>query len=296
MLSGTHLRVRPNLLLWALHASLSWCVIAGASAVQADGIYVESHTIGADLPHPKGAPTAVIHVPAHVSPQRPIHLVVLLHGWNGCASAIAYAGKKACAPKSRLRRGWGLADRHAAANTNSIFIVPQLAYLRRSSSPGRFSQKGVFRKFLEDILTVDVTPRWGDAITLRGVASVTLVAHSAGYKTALAVLESGGLEEQLKAVVLMDALYGGIEEFARWSDDKHHRLLSIYTGQTTTRRNNGRLKRQLGSAERGVVTLGRGALPRVLKGGKPALVRTLEAHGRIPHAYLTEAVRLALAP
>src|SRR5262245_25408262 len=65
--------------------------------------------------HTKDAPTVVVHVPPGFDPRPPLHLVVFLHGYSGCALMLAEAGRVRCKPvlaNDPLREGWNLAGHH----------------------------------------------------------------------------------------------------------------------------------------------------------------------------------------
>jgi hypothetical protein len=98
-----------------------------------------------------------------------------------------------------------------------LFVVPQLAYMKRDGRPGRFGQPGGFREFLEELLKGPLAEALGGPRSLADVARIDLVAHSAGYQTALAILEHGGVKASLiRGIVLLDALYAETARFARY--------------------------------------------------------------------------------
>src|SRR5262249_11652235 len=66
---------------------------------------------------------------------------------------------------------------------------------------------------------------FGSARTLADVSRIDLVAHSAGYQTALAILEHGGIEaSRIHSLVLLDALYAETERFAKYIESRHDGL------------------------------------------------------------------------
>lgn len=202
-----------------------------------------------------GAPSVIVHAPAGFDPRAPLHLVVFLHGYNGCVNVLMAHGPSRCKNGAPERDGWDLGRFHDAAGTNTLFVVPQLALAQRNGAPGAFGRPNGFRAFLEELLGKTLVEPLGRARTLKNVASLTLVAHSAGYQTALAIAERGGVRAQLKAIVLLDALYADTDRYARLLEaqvPKGLRFTSLYLERGTPRTENQRLyrrlKRSLGSA------------------------------------------------
>jgi hypothetical protein len=164
-----------------------------------------------------GAPNVIVHAPAGFDPRAPLQLVVFLHGYSGCVSVLMGTGPSSCRPGAATVPGWDLARYHDAAHTNTLFVVPQLAYLKRDGRPGRFARAGGFRRFLEELVRGPLSEKLGISRTLRDVARIDLVAHSAGYQTMIAILERGAIEAtQLRSVTLLDALYGEVPRYARY--------------------------------------------------------------------------------
>jgi hypothetical protein len=241
----------------------------------------------------QGAPSAVVHVPPGFDPRPPLHLVVYLHGYSGCARVLANAGPTRCREGDVEREGWNLTGHHDDAGTNTLFVIPQLAFMKRNGRPGCFAQRGCFRRFLQELLGETLVPELGGARTLRDVASLTLVAHSAGYKTALAILEHGEVDTQLGAVVLMDALYSGTDGYARWLLARGRpdaRLLSMHIGRGSPARESAlllrRVRRALGPARAGSAEIGE--LRAALAGKRLVVTRTSAPHRLVPAQHLAE--------
>jgi hypothetical protein len=162
----------------------------------------------------RGVPSAIVHAAAGFDPKKPLHLVVFLHGYNGCVTVLMAHGEAQCRPGDPPTEGWDLGGYHAAAHTNTLFVLPQLALNKRDGRPGRFGLQGEFRAFLKELLAGPLTGLLGGPRSLSEVASVDLFVHSGGYQTALAILEQGALGDLVKSVVLFDALYGEGPRFA----------------------------------------------------------------------------------
>jgi hypothetical protein len=209
----------------------------GASAEPGAGFTLAVDTRAAAY-HVRGAPTAIVHAPPGFDARAPLHLVVFLHGFNGCTQVLARGGRVSCREGEPERDGWDLARHHDAAAKNTLFVIPQLAFMRRDGRPGCFGQRGCFRRFLEELLGETLAKQLGGPRTLRDVESLDLVAHSGGYHTALAILEQGEVAERVRAVILLDALYGYSARFARWLEraEGRARLVSVYIGRGKTYR------------------------------------------------------------
>ena len=246
---------------------------------------------------PQGAPSAMVHVPARFDPAPPLELVVFLHGFMGCTRVLMADGAAACRDGDGEEPGWALSRHHDAARTNSVLVIPQLAFRERSAKPGCFARGGCFDAFLEELLA-ELRTRLNAPQLNRTRLRLTLVAHSAGYQTALAILDRARAAQQVQNVVLMDALYAGATGFAHWLQRHARRgvhMLSIHLGVGDTRRQSKdlyrRTKRTLG-AER-VGELRSKELDAALVADSKLAGRTLlVAQGRgihrlVPEHYLT---------
>ncbi len=201
-------------------------------------------TTAAPHPRPDGAPGAIAHVPRGFMVEPPLHLVIFLHGWSGCARALALSGEVECiAGQGSAREGWGLNAVHDAARTSSIFVVAQLAWLEREGDPGRFSDPAFVASWLDEVLA-GISPRLGRSLSRSDLAPLTLVAHSAGFETMLAWLDADRDDASyaVDTVVLFDALYAQAPAFARWAtDDESRRVVSVHTSNARTSRQNALL-------------------------------------------------------
>jgi hypothetical protein len=204
--------------LWLLVLMLVHAPLIAAQGMQPAAAGFE---IAAQLEHgayaEKGVPSVIVHVPPGFDARAPLKLVVFLHGLRGCATVLMGHGQLRCGPGAPLDEGWDLAAHHDQARTNTLFVVPQLAYMKRDGRPGKFARPGGFRDFLEELLRGPLAEPLGGARSLSDVQRIDLVAHSAGYQTALAILERGGIEPaQIRGLVLLDSLYAESARFAQY--------------------------------------------------------------------------------
>jgi hypothetical protein len=267
---------------------------AGAAAQRAE------LTFSAALKHAayrsEGVPSVAVHVPAGFDPALPLELVVFLHGFNGCTQVLIAEGKAHCRPKDEKEdkeEGWALARHHDEAHTNSVLVIPQLAFMKRSSKPGCFGRGGCFDAFLDELLA-ELRTRLGLAQLDASHVRITLVAHSAGYQTALAILDRARAAARVQHVVLMDALYGGAPQFAFWLQKaarRDVRMLSLYLNDGDTRRGSRdlykRMRRALGQAR--VADVHHDGLPAALAANKTLIVSSARGiHREVPANYLAQ--------
>jgi hypothetical protein len=261
-------------------------------------------SVAAELQHAAfrvpGVPSVIVHAPPGFDPQGRLQLVVFLHGYSGCVPVLMGQGESQCRPQDPPQEGWDLGRYHDAAHTNTLFIVPQLALMQRSGRPGTFAQRDGFRAFLEELLAGPITQQLGAARSLADVASIDLVAHSAGYQTALAILERGGVAKLVKSLVLFDALYGETPRFAHYIEAHAAsglRFVSIALERGGPRRENEvllrRLRRTLGNER--VVWVGSAELAAAVAEHPMVIGIGTPPHRLLPATHLAEVLH-ALHP
>jgi hypothetical protein len=244
----------------------------------------------------ENAPSALVHAPARFDPAPPLHLVVFLHGLMGCAEVLMNPGRLACQPGGQPYDGWDLARAHDAADRNTLLIIPQLAFMRRDGRPGCFGKKGCFRAFLAELLDALPRGRLPGRRTLNDVASIALVAHSAGYRTALAITKQGEVAALVRDVVLLDALYGEVEGFLSWiaaGNNAAAHLVSLHIGRGAPARNSAwllRATRRKVGADRVTELDERSDGPDfrpALRDDRVIVARVKGPHKLVPETYLT---------
>lgn len=234
------------------------------------------------LPHPshpgvEGAPHVIVHAGDAFDASAPYAVVVFLHGWSGCVRVLALQGEDVrCSERSEAQRGWDLLSTFDNAGVNAVLVLPQLAYRKRDGTAGRFAEEEFAPRWLDE-----VRGAVGDRLSARP-AWIVVVAHSAGYESALAWIEHA----DIAAVALMDALYAGTESFADWvRRDERHWLVSYTTGGSTGRQTR-RLQR---IAERRELSVSEDAL-----GERVSIVHTRVRHAEVPSAHMAEVLRALL--
>lgn len=250
--------------------------------------------------HQAGVPNTSVRVPSGFDTAAPLHLVVFVHGLRGCLPVLMGKGSSRCDDRSAPQLGWDLGGHHDAAGTNSVFIVPQLLYGKRAGQPGTFGKPGGFRAFLSELLEGPLSARLGRPYAAKDIASITLVAHSAGYETAIAIMERGDVGPLIRAVVLLDALYAFEERYARFARDHRDggfRLITVSLRGGKPARNCAKLERLL------VRAVGRDAVAEARPTELSAAITSHAfviaegrgPHGKVPERHMTEVLaRLGL--
>ena len=103
-----------------------------------------------------------------------------------------------------------------------------------NSSAGKFWEPNGFKRFLDEA-AVKLARLYGDPRRVDTFANmpIVLVAYSGGFGPTLSVLDRGGVSSRIRGVVLLDALYAGIDKFANWiADNRSTFFVSSYTPHT----------------------------------------------------------------
>jgi hypothetical protein len=240
-----------------------------------------SHDVG-------GEPHVVVHAPPGLPAVPPWDVVVFLHGWDCCA--VSMVGDRACGARDPVRGGWGVGRHHDAAGVPALLVVPQLAHLERSSDVGRFGEPGFFRRFLDEVLGEAVAARLGGPRSTRDLATVSLVAHSAGGQTLRAILRAGDLAASVRHVVFLDALYGGADEVAGWAAARPgRRVVSVHTALgATTRQSDALFARLAAALGADRVSRDPADLQGAVRANDAVVYRTRRVHGDVPAAHLAD--------
>lgn len=243
----------------------------------------------------EGAPDAIVHAPPGFDARAPLHLVLFLHGYRGCAEVLAGEGDAVrCRPGDPPRQGWGLAARHHEAGTNTLFVVVQLALWERSGRPGRFARQGEMRAFLDELLAA-IEPELGARRRVADLASITLLAHSAAFESSIAILRAGAIDDRLRHVVLFDALYSGGPVFLAWAQggtpEAPRTLISFDGGRGTTAERNRDLARRARRAPHVRASTGREARLEHARDHGVVVLRSGAPHADIPARHLAETLR-----
>jgi pimeloyl-ACP methyl ester carboxylesterase len=205
-------------------------------------------------PFPAAHGEAFVYVPEGLL-RGPVEVVVYLHGWNACLANVVGSTPAACPPETTVHAPYDILGQFERSGRRAALIVPQLRYDAAAGDPGQFATQGGFAAFLRE-----VQERMG----MGPIDGVTLYAHSGGYQAAAAILNRGGVG--IKGVVLLDALYGNVDTFARFAPIG--KFVSLYTAGTAA--NNQTLAAQVDAVT---------TLP---WNGRPVVARADVSHGQVP--------------
>jgi hypothetical protein len=133
----------------------------------------------------------------------------------------------------------------AASRLNAVLVAPQMAVDARDSSAGNFWREGGFAAFLDEAETkiAHFFPNASRADFTR--MPVVIVAYSGGYLPAAFSLAHGGASGRIKGVVLLDALYGEPDKFARWIEQERGRAFFVSAYSASSKTENADLRARL---------------------------------------------------
>jgi hypothetical protein len=161
----------------------------------------------------------LLTVPPEFDAHKPGVMIVYFHGHGATLARDVRDRQK-------------LPDQIAASGVNAILVAPQFAVDAADSDPRKFSEPGGFQWFLDEV-ALQLAMLHGDPRTVRTFANmpIVIVAYSGGYWPTLAVLDRGRIpKSRLRGIVLLDALYSGIERFADWiAENRTGFFVSSYT-------------------------------------------------------------------
>jgi hypothetical protein len=166
-----------------------------------------------------GHPDVAVHVPPGFDPGRRPGIVLYVHGWNGCATlALAPTDGPCGADDPTEHRSANLAAEIDEAGVNALGVAVELRPAAGTGEPGALGKPAGMRHLIEELLEDRLAGQLGRPMYLDAVDRIVLVAHSGGYQAAAAALQTGDLP-QVREVILLDALYAGVEIFTRWVTD-----------------------------------------------------------------------------
>jgi len=165
----------------------------------------------------------LVHIPENFDLRKPGVIVVFFHG-NG-ATLERDVRDRQLVPQQISESG-----------VNAVLLAPQMAVDAADSSAGKFWQPGNFRRFIME--SADHLARlYGDPGAAKDFAKlpIVLVGYSGGFLPTAYSLDVGGLSDQVRGVLLLDAVYGQLDKFASWVET--HRsgfFVSSYTHYTAS--------------------------------------------------------------
>jgi hypothetical protein len=164
----------------------------------------------------------LLHIPPGFDPTRPAVMVVYFHGHGASLSRDV---------RDRQR----LPQQITAAGANAVLVAPQFAVEAADSSAGKFWEPNGFKRFLDEA-ALKLAKLYGDPHSADAFANmpIVIVAYSGGFGPTLSVLDRGGVpRSRVRGLVLLDALYAGIDKFGDWiAHNRSAFFVSSYTPHT----------------------------------------------------------------
>ncbi|HYC63611.1 MAG TPA: alpha/beta hydrolase, partial [Reyranellaceae bacterium] len=182
---------------------------------------------------------SLLYIPAGFDANKPSLIVIYLHGQGATLERDVVV--RQAVPRQLAESG-----------KNVVLAAPQLAVDAADSSAGHFWRPGHFAKYLDEaaerLMRLHGDKRAGEMLN---AAPAVIVAYSGGYLPAAYSLAHGGAAHRVRGVILMDALYGEEDKFARWAGNRRKQsfLFSAYTD--STKDENARLQQRLAKARIG---------------------------------------------
>jgi hypothetical protein len=171
----------------------------------------------------------LLHIPKGFDFTRPAVMIVFFHGHRATLARDVRDRQLVPAQVS-------------ASGINAVLVAPQFAFNASDSSAGKFWEDGGFQRFIAES-TTKLAELHGNPASLESFDKmpVILIAYSGGYLPAAWSLHLGRLDDRLRGVVLLDAVYGELDKFAAWIEG--HELAFFVSAYTeSTRRQNMALK------------------------------------------------------
>jgi len=163
----------------------------------------------------------LMHVPENFDIRKPGVIVVFFHG-NGATL------------ERDVRDRQLVPQQISDSGANAVLLAPQLAVDAADSSAGKFWQPGALKRFINE--SADHLARlYGDPGTAKTFANlpVIIVGYSGGFVPTAYSLETVGLGNRVRGVVLLDAVYGELDKFASWiAGNRSGFFVSAYTHYT----------------------------------------------------------------
>ncbi|HOX59539.1 MAG TPA: hypothetical protein P5205_02105 [Candidatus Paceibacterota bacterium] len=223
---------------------MAGCAAVAACAENLPGRYASQGTLiltqldSAPFPHPKRADghrykgqlypahehyfdkTVALFIPRGFRETGKIDFVVHFHGWKNHVEGVLGQYK--------------LIEQLAASGRNAVLIVPQGPRNAPDSFGGKLEDPDGFKRFMADVVAA---LRAKSALKQKDFAmgQIVLSGHSGGYGVISAIVDHGGLTEQVREVWLLDALYAQTGRFLAWIDRKQGRFIDLYTAQGGTK-------------------------------------------------------------
>jgi hypothetical protein len=157
-------------------------------------------------------PSVLVYAPSRFRLEKPVHVVVWLHGLSNCIENVVRTDDGECTPDAGVRRAYDVIRQFEAAGRNALLVVPELGFDTGLHDPGSLATPGGTRALLAETLA-DLRPYLGQ-LTVEDLAPIMVAAHSAGHVAAAAILHEGSMP--VSEMWHLDSLYDEIPVFVDW--------------------------------------------------------------------------------
>jgi hypothetical protein len=182
-------------------------------------------------------PRVLLHIPKGFDIRKPAVMVVYFHGHGARIDRDVRDRQQVAAQITR-------------SDANAVVVAPQFAVNAADSAPGAFWEPGFFDEFLseasEQLALMLGQPK---AVWTFFKMPIIFVSYSGGFVPTAWALRLGTVKDRLRGIVLMDSLYGELDQFEKWiMSNRRGFFISGYLGSTRAR--NLQLMRDL--ADKGI--------------------------------------------
>ena len=169
-------------------------------------------------------PRVLLHIPKGFDIRKPAVMVVFFHGHGAKIDRDVRDRQQVAAQTTR-------------SDANAVLVAPQFAVNAADSAPGAFWEPGFFDEFLSEA-SEQLALMLGQPKTVRTFfrMPIIFVSYSGGFVPTAWALRLGQIQDRLRGIVLMDSLYGELEQFEKWIlSNRRGFFISGYLGSTRAR-------------------------------------------------------------
>ena len=202
------------------------------------GELIVTQLTSAPFPHPKRAEghkyqgkiypakehysdnTVAIFIPKGLQETGRIDFIFHFHGWQNNVEGVL--------------RQYRLIEQLSESRRNAVLVVPQGPRNAPDSFGGKLEDADGFKRLIADVAET-LKQKSGLQKKDFAIGHIVLSGHSGGYEVISAIVDCGGLTDQVREVWLFDALYAQTDKFLAWIDRHQGRFIDIYTEQGGTK-------------------------------------------------------------
>ena len=161
--------------------------------------------------------SVLVFVPKNYHFTSKTDLVVHFHGWFNHIDSVLSTFK--------------LIEQFSEAHPNALLVLPQGPKNAPDSFGGKLEEKEGFKNFITEVLdSVALVHK----IKTLSPQHIILSGHSGAYRVISFILLHGGCSKNIKEVWLFDGLYGQLEKYGVWLQQKQVRFVNFYTKEGGT--------------------------------------------------------------